>query len=50
MHAAVLQFSATPFGLERNLATAERLAGQAAAQGARLAVLPEVDVPEYERI
>lgn len=40
MRVAALQFFATPFDLARNLDTAERLARQAAAQGARLLVLP----------
>lgn len=40
MRVAALQFFATPFDLARNLGTAERLAHQAAAQGARLMVLP----------
>lgn len=40
MRAAALQFFATPFDLARNLDTAERLAREAAAQGARLIVLP----------
>ncbi len=42
MISAALQFFATPFDLARNLETAERLIRQAAAQGARLVVLPEV--------
>jgi predicted amidohydrolase len=41
MRAAALQYFATPFQLERNLETAERLVRQAAAQGAQLALLPE---------
>ncbi len=40
MRVAALQFFATPFDLARNLDTAERLARQAAAQGARLLALP----------
>ncbi len=42
VRAAALQFFATPFDLGRNLETAERLARAAAAQGARLIVLPEL--------
>ncbi len=42
MHAAALQFFATPFDLTRNLETAERLARTAAAQGAQIIVLPEL--------
>ncbi len=42
MRAAAIQFFATPFALERNLQTAERLVRAAAAQGARLVVLPEL--------
>jgi predicted amidohydrolase len=42
MRVAALQFFATPFAQQRNLAAAERLARSAAAQGARLIVLPEV--------
>jgi predicted amidohydrolase len=40
--AAALQFFATPFALEHNWETADRLARAAAAQGARLIVLPEL--------
>ncbi len=39
---AALQFFATPFALERNLQTAERLIREAAAQGAQVVVLPEL--------
>jgi predicted amidohydrolase len=39
---AALQFFATPFSLERNLAVAARQAQAAAAGGARLLVLPEL--------
>lgn len=42
MRAAAIQFFATPFEIERNLETAERLVRQAAVQRAQLAVLPEV--------
>jgi predicted amidohydrolase len=42
MRCAALQFFATPFDLTRNLETAERLIRAAAAQGARLIVLPEL--------
>lgn len=42
MLSAALQFFATPFDLTRNLNTAERLARQAAAQGAQIVVLPEL--------
>ena len=42
MRVAAVQFFATPFDLTRNLETVERLARQAAAQGARLIVLPEL--------
>jgi predicted amidohydrolase len=42
MRAAAVQFFATPFDRARNLETAERLARGAAAQGARLIVLPEL--------
>lgn len=41
MRVAAVQFFATLFDLTRNLQTAERLLRQAAAQGARLIVLPE---------
>ena len=40
MRAATLQLFATPFNRDRNLATAARLARQAAGQGAQLLVLP----------
>jgi predicted amidohydrolase len=42
MRAAALQFAATPFDRERNLATAARLARAAVDQGAQLLVLPEL--------
>lgn len=42
MHLAAIQLFATPFAVERNLATAERLIRAAVAQGARLVVLPEL--------
>ncbi|MEK7327701.1 MAG: carbon-nitrogen hydrolase family protein [Chloroflexota bacterium] len=42
MRAAAVQFFATPFDLNRNLQTAERLVRQAASQGAQVAVLPEL--------
>ena len=42
MRAAALQFPATPFDRERNLATAARLARAAVDQGAQLLVLPEL--------
>ena len=42
MRAAALQFFATPFDLNRNLQTADRLIRQAASQGAQVAVLPEL--------
>lgn len=42
MRAAAIQFFATPFALEQNLKTAERLTREAASQGARLIVLPEL--------
>ncbi len=42
MRTAAVQFFATPFDLTRNLQTAERLIRSAAAQGARLIVLPEL--------
>jgi predicted amidohydrolase len=42
VRAAAVQLFATPFALERNLETAERLVRQAAAQGARVVVLPEL--------
>src|SRR3989338_2409476 len=42
MKAAAVQFFATPFDLNHNLETAERLIRQAAGQGAQLAVLPEL--------
>jgi len=42
MLTAALQFFATPFALDRNLATAERLIRNAAGQGARLVALPEL--------
>ncbi|HKZ69095.1 MAG TPA: carbon-nitrogen hydrolase family protein [Anaerolineales bacterium] len=42
MRAAAVQFFATPFALERNLQTVERLAREAAARGAQLIVLPEL--------
>ena len=42
MIAAAIQCFATPFAAEHNWATAERLARQAAAQGARVIVLPEL--------
>ena len=38
---AAIQLFATPFTLERNLQTAERLIRAAAAQGAQVVVLPE---------
>lgn len=40
--AAAVQLFATPFNLNHNLETAGRLARQAAAQGARVVVLPEL--------
>ncbi len=42
MRAAAIQFFATPFDLNRNLQTAERLIRQAASQGAQIVVLPEL--------
>ncbi|MBI3242429.1 MAG: carbon-nitrogen hydrolase family protein [Chloroflexi bacterium] len=42
MRAAAIQFFATPFDLNRNLQTAERLIRQAASQGAHVVVLPEL--------
>ena len=42
MRAAAIQFFATPFDLNRNLQTAERLIYQATLQGAQVAVLPEL--------
>jgi len=42
MISAALQFFATPFDLAHNLETAEHLIRRAAAQGARLIVLPEL--------
>jgi predicted amidohydrolase len=42
MRAAAIQFFATPFDLNRNLQTAERLVRQATSQGAQIAVLPEL--------
>jgi predicted amidohydrolase len=42
MLSAALQFFATPFDRERNLATAGRLARAAVAQGAQLLLLPEL--------
>lgn len=42
MIAAALQFFATPFAVERNLEAAGRLAREAAARGAQLALLPEL--------
>jgi predicted amidohydrolase len=42
LRAAAVQFFATPFALERNLQTAERLVREAAASGAQVIVLPEL--------
>lgn len=42
MNVAAVQFFATPFALERNLQTAERLIREAAGQGAQVIVLPEL--------
>lgn len=42
MRAAAVQFAAVPFAVAVNLANAERLIRQAAAQGAQLIVLPEL--------
>jgi predicted amidohydrolase len=42
MRTATLQFFATPFDRDRNLATAARLVRAAAGQGAQLMVLPEL--------
>ncbi len=42
MNAVAVQLFATPFALERNLQTAERLIREAAGQGARVIVLPEL--------
>ena len=42
MRAAALQYLATPFDRERNLATAARLARAAVDQGAQLVLLPEL--------
>ena len=42
MRSAAIQFPATPFDRERNLATAARLARAAVDQGAQLVVLPEL--------
>jgi len=42
MRAAAVQFFATPFALERNLQTAERLVREAASRGAQLIALPEL--------
>jgi len=42
MRLAAIQFFATPFDRDRNLDTAGRLAGEAAAQGAQCVVLPEL--------
>ncbi len=42
MRAAAVQFFATPFNLNRNLQTAERLIRQATSQGAQAVVLPEL--------
>jgi predicted amidohydrolase len=42
MRLAAIQFFATPFDRDRNLATAARLVGEAAGQGAQCLVLPEL--------
>jgi predicted amidohydrolase len=42
MRAAAVQFFATPFDLNRNLQTAERLIRRASSQGAQVVVLPEL--------
>jgi predicted amidohydrolase len=42
LRAAAIQFAATPLNCERNLQVAEGLVRQAAAQGAQLALLPEL--------
>jgi predicted amidohydrolase len=42
MKVAAVQFFATPFALERNLQTAERLVREAVSRGAQLVILPEL--------
>jgi len=46
---AVVQAAAVGFALERGLEKVERLAGEASAGGAALAVFPEAFLPGYPR-